>query len=107
MFGIKVNVLTSRGPVSFARRTLLHVVSYTGQKPFHTLVLFVPYLTKWFTSNSYVTLCTVKRIICWLLYFKGHFVLTHPTYIQTAVPYSTISPERLFLIVTLESAATT
>lgn len=106
MFGTKVNFLTSWGPLSFSRRNLLHVVCYTGQKPFHTLVLSVPNLTIWFKTNSYITLCTVKKIICWPLYFKGHFVLTHPTHIQTAVPYSTISPGWLFLIVTLESAAT-
>jgi hypothetical protein len=53
MLGIKVNFLTSRGPVSFTRRTLLHVVSYTGQKPFHTLALSVPHLTRWFKTNSY------------------------------------------------------
>jgi len=106
MFGIKVNFLTSGVPVSFARRTLLHVISYTGQKPFHTLMLSVPYLMSWFKTNSYFTLCTVKENHLWPLYFKDHFVLTHPTHIQTAVPYSTISPGRLFLIVTLKSAAT-
>jgi hypothetical protein len=105
MFGIKVNFLTSGGPVSFTRMTLLHVISYIGQKPFHTLVLSVPYLTSWFKTNSYVTLCTVKKNHLWPLYFESHSVLTHPTHIQTAVPYSTISPGRLFIIVTLKSAA--
>lgn len=101
-FRIKVNFLTSRGPVSFSKKTLLHVVSYTGQKPFHTHIFNAPYLTSWFKTNSYITLCTVTKIICWLPYFKGHLVLTYPTHIETAASYSTISPRRLPVNLTLK-----